>query len=284
MAWNDKKARDSDRDAAIEVVEAAWADGQIVEADRDKRVEELLRAQTIQEIKTYTHDLQPPAKDPSGLPRPAYGTATTVATVRPDVAVPTTGRTGSRLACGLLLLIPLGLVAAVVGIIAAVVSAVSSSDVLDPGESPGVGEVNALSAEGYAELIADLEEETGSSTVFEAVLYPKYAVLQVPVDDTTTRYEYRYWDGSLDEASSKSTTDYSRFDLRDVDPEVIVGLVEEARSRVEDPTSWYAIVRMPDDEYDNGTWISAYASNEYGESGYLGGDQAGNITWEPTPS
>ncbi len=168
-----------------------------------------------------------------------------------------------------------------IGVIAAVVS--STSGTLEPGEDPGIGEVNTMSEEGYAELIDDLESETGSSVVFEAVLYPGYAVMQVPVDATTNRYEYRYWDGSLDEATSKSTTDYTRFDLRDVDPDVIVGLVDEARSRVEDPTSWYAIVRQPDDEYDNGTWISAYATNEFGESAYLGGDQEGNITWEPSP-
>jgi hypothetical protein len=286
VAWNSKKARDSDRDAAIEVVEAAWADGQIVEADRDKRVEELLRAQTMQEINTYTQDLQPPAPDPSGAPRPAYGAATTIATVKPDVAaVPLKAQAGgSKVACGLMLLIPLGLIGAVIGVIAAIVSAVQSSNVLAPGEDPGIGQVNTMSQEGYAELIDDLVSQTGSSVVFEAVLYPGYAVMQVPVDSTTNRYEYRYWDGSLDEATSKSTTDYERFNLTEVDPAVIVALVDEARSRVEDPESWYAIVRRPDDEYDNGTWISAYATNEFGESAYLGGDLEGNITWEPPPA
>ena len=282
MAWNSKRARDGDRDDAIEVVEAAWADGQIVEADRDKRVEELLRAQTLQEIKTYTQDLQPPAPDPSGVPRPAYGAASTIATVKPDVAVPLkTQAGGSRIACGLMLLIPLGLIGAVIGIIAAVVSSVGGSDVLEPGEEPGLGQVNTMSAEGYAELIDDLVSETGSSEVFEGVLYPGYAVLQVPVDATSDRYEYRYWDGSLDEATSKSTTTYGRFDLTDIDPAVVVSLVDQARACVDDPESWYAILRRPDDEYDNGTWISAYASNEFGESCYLGGDLEGNITWQP---
>ena len=49
VAGNDKRARDQDRDRAIQVVEAAWADGQVVEADRDKRVESLLQAQTMAE-------------------------------------------------------------------------------------------------------------------------------------------------------------------------------------------------------------------------------------------
>lgn len=49
MSTSDWRARDQDRDAAIETVEAAWADGQIVEADRDHRVEALRRAQTLAE-------------------------------------------------------------------------------------------------------------------------------------------------------------------------------------------------------------------------------------------
>ena len=58
LSWTTERARDKDRDAAIEVVEAAWADGQIIEADRDKRVEQLLLAQTLDEIRMLTHDLQ----------------------------------------------------------------------------------------------------------------------------------------------------------------------------------------------------------------------------------
>lgn len=47
-----------------------------------------------------------------------------------------------------------------------------------------------------------------------------------------------------------------------------------------DPESWYAIIRAPG-EHDNGTWIYGYSSNQYQESGYLGTDRAGVVTWDP---
>ena len=95
MAGNDKRARDQDRDQAIEVVEAAWADGQIIEADRDKRVESLLQAQTMAEVQMLTHDLQLPKTPP---PPAQYGQAE----VEVDTPVPvaTTKRPGAARACG----------------------------------------------------------------------------------------------------------------------------------------------------------------------------------------
>ena len=148
------------------------------------------------------------------------------------------------------MLIPIGLVVGVIAIIAAIVSgvqsAVSDGDLpVTPGADPGRGEVNVLSAEGFADLVAALEEETGSSTVFEAVLYPGYAVVGVPVDATSDREHSFYWDGDLEETGSKSTTAYERFDLADIDPTVVVSVVDQARAKVEDPQSWYSIVRAP---------------------------------------
>ena len=284
MAGNDKRARDQDRDQAIEVVEAAWADGQIVEADRDKRVESLLQAQTMAEVQMLTHDLQLPKTPPPPAP---YGQAE----VEVDTPVPvaTTRRAGSSKALWLLLLlIPIGLVIGVIAIIAAIVSGVSSATdeddlPLTPGADPGRGEVNVLSADGFADLVAALEEETGSSTVFEAVLYPGYAVVGVPVDPTSEREHSFYWDGDLEETGTKTTTGYTRFDLADIDPDVVVSVVDQARAKVENPQSWYSIVRAPG-ESDNDTWIWGYATNEYGESGYLGSDKAGTITWDPDGS
>ena len=48
----------------LDAFEAAWAEGQIVEADRDKRVESLLQAQTMAEVQMLTHDLQLPRTPP----------------------------------------------------------------------------------------------------------------------------------------------------------------------------------------------------------------------------
>jgi hypothetical protein len=146
----------------------------------------------------------------------------------------------------------------------------------------GKGDPDVLSEAGYQDLLDAVEEETGGTTAFSAVLYPTYAVVELPVDRTTQREAYWYWDGSdLTDNDSKSTSSFPRTDLSRVDPAVIVDLVAQVRTKVEDPTSWYAIVRAPD---DSGAVVWVYASNEYSESEYLGARRDGTITYDSTKS
>jgi hypothetical protein len=128
--------------------------------------------------------------------------------------------------------------------------------------------------------MAALEEETGSTVAFSAVLYPTYAVVEVPVDATSQREEYWYWDGEdLTRNDNKSTSSYGRTDLSRIDAAVIVDLTDQVQKNVEEPTSYYAIVRSPDDDR---AVIWAYASNDYSESEYLGARRDGTITYDST--
>jgi hypothetical protein len=290
VSTSDRRARDKDRDAAIEIVEAAWADGQIVEADRDKRVEELLRAQTLHEIEMYVHDLQPPAAPrpapPGAAPPPLpplavveYGPPASAPRVTPS---PKPGRA--------LLVLPLVvLVVVVIAAVGAVLALVRTSDPVGiggpsgatyaPGVEPEGKDVNVLSVGGYDDLVTAVEEATGSSAAFSAVLYPAYAVLDLPVNGTSRRQGSWYWNGELSDNDSKGTSHYGRFDLRKVDPAVVVALVKKVRRLVEEPAAWYAIVRAPDED---GAMIYAYASNEYSESAYLAARRDGTITYDST--
>ena len=54
------RAKDADRDRFIELIEAAYVDGQLNSADRDLRVGRALSAETIDELQTLTRDLQLP--------------------------------------------------------------------------------------------------------------------------------------------------------------------------------------------------------------------------------
>jgi hypothetical protein len=102
----------------------------------------------------------------------------------------------------------------------------------------------------------------------------------VPVDATTQREKYYYWDGrDLTDQDSKSTSTDDRFDLQTVDPAVVVRLVQKVRRLSDEPTSWYAVVRAPD---DGGSMIWAYASNDYSESVYVGARRDGTITYNST--
>lgn len=262
-----EKARDSDRDAAIKLVEAAWAVGEIVEADRDKRVEQLQRAQSQDEIRMITHDIQSAAPEVPDVP---YG---------PPTSTPLTPAAPAK-ASKALILVPLAVVLVVaVAIIGGIVALAGGGvDAIDAGI--GGDEPDVLSEAGYDDLLAALEERTGSTTAFSAVLYPTYAVVEVPVDTSTQREEYLYWDGDeLTTNDMKSTSSFERTNLATVDPAVIVDLVAQVRELVEDPTTWYAIVRAPDADR---AVVWAYASNEYSESEYLAARRNGAITYDST--
>lgn len=290
----DRRARDKDRDAAIEVVEAAWADGQIVEMDRDKRVEELLRAHTLAEIDMLTRDLQPaaaPAHDPVPEPVPVvdYGPP-----LVPDGPAPTSladfsiapgaAARVAKLPKVLFLIPAVAVLVVVVGIVAALLVG-TSGDVDDFSfESPEVaveqpvGEV--LTVEGYDDLVAAVVEQSGRSQVFDAVLYPSYAVVSIPADATSEREESFYWDGTdLRSNQLKTMATTRRFDLGRVDGAVVIDLVERVRGLVADPTTWYAVIRAPDTDR---SMIWAYATDEYGESVYLGARRDGTVVYDST--
>ena len=57
---NEKRARDVDRDLAIDFVEAAWVDGQLTREEYDVRVDRLLRSRTVGELERELSDLQGP--------------------------------------------------------------------------------------------------------------------------------------------------------------------------------------------------------------------------------
>ena len=127
--------------------------------------------------------------------------------------------------------------------------------------------------DGFAELLTDLEEKTGRTEVFRVVLYPDYASLDVPAEARGKRSVSYYYDGSFRE-NTKSTTDQGRLDLRDVDITVALALLEQMRSLVDEPTSSYLIIEGPG-MFDQVPTISAYATNEFGEGGYIAADLTG---------
>jgi hypothetical protein len=72
----------------------------------------------------------------------------------------------------------------------------------------------------------------------------------------------------LNQQGKGKSTYPERADLRDLDAQVMLDLLEEIRGKVEDSTSSYFIFRRPT-QGDEGAWLSAYASNEFSEGGYV---------------
>lgn len=185
-----------------------------------------------------------------------------------------------------------GVVAVVVGI-AVVVFFVNRLD--DGGDRPGSGgtptstptpeepvAAEVLSSAGLANLVAAVEERTGTTKVFDATLYPTYAVLQLPVDRETARQQYFYWDGSkLEPHESFGRSTSGRMDLATIHAETMLRAVRLAQQQVEEPNSWYVIVNAPDDS--DPAVLYAYATNKYTEGGYVSVDARGKVvrrvTW-----
>ncbi|HQR27133.1 MAG TPA: DUF1707 domain-containing protein [Nocardioides sp.] len=259
-----KKARDADRDAAIEVVEAAYADGQITQPDYDLRVDRLLRAHTVGEVQGLVHDLRrDPDEEVTDVVEAVTGDSVAARPTRPLPTARPAARPGRALL----------LVAALVGgILLAVLVPIWLASRGGDGVSAGpVGlgdRTSLLTPSGYAFFVEELEGKTGSREAFSLVLYPGYAVVDVPVDETSQREFSWYFDGDWSEFGGAGTSTDDRFSVDQVDGTVIAEGIDQAKAGVEDATTWYAIVSAPD-RGSARTCVTAYASNDFQETSYV---------------
>ena len=122
-----------------------------------------------------------------------------------------------------------------------------------PGQAPGESGVNVHTVEGYTELVDALRDETDATYAFTAVLYPRYAVIQVPTG-TNNRYQSFYWNGEeLELQDIKGTTDDAQVDLSLVDPQLMIDMLNTVRGRLDNPENWYVIIG---DSFGSGPQIS----------------------------
>jgi hypothetical protein len=307
-----------DRGPAIAAVEAALKSGRIVQADRDRRIDQIKGAQSQTEIDMVVRDLLPPAPMDAPVVAPVqvgYGapmpgspatglpttqqiaqamalaratgttpTATTTATTATNIKIPKV----AFLLPTIIGIVVIGAFAA--GIFAFVGDAVNlvgdqgggitDSRTYAPGIEPQDG-INVLSVKGYQDLLGAIRDTSGGTVAFEAVLYPTYAVVELPVDDTSQRSNRFYWNGKLQSQESFDTSSEQRYDLSQLDPAVMVRLLKKVRALVESPTTWYAVIDAPDED---GAVLSVYASNAYSETAYLLAKPDGTITYQSVPT
>jgi hypothetical protein len=288
----DERADTSARNAAIKTVDQALKSGRIVQADHDMRVQQLESAQTMQDVDLVVRDLRAPgpaapptiapvAPTATGQQPPAgsqqwplvnYGPGAGSAGVA-DVAT-AVGKGGKAIGGIIAAII---LVAVIVPIAGAVIAFFAARDSFPdfgtvgptddttylPGQAPGEDGVNVHTVDGFNEMVDALRDETDATYTFSAVLYPRYASLQVPTG-TNNRYQNFYWNGEeLELQDIKGTTDAGQVDLSVVDPNQIVRMLETVRGRMDNPESWYVVIG---DSFGAGPQISAYASNDFSES------------------
>ena len=255
-----KKARDADRDAAIEVVEAAHADGQISRPDYDLRVDRLLRATTVGELQMLIQDLR--------LPEGEEVTEAVEVATAVDEASPPAARPRPNLSSAKIVLFAAAAVLALgLAIPLVLVSSGVSNEHVASGSAEAGSTVDLTSGRGFTRLVREVEAKTGSSTVFNAVIYPTYAVVEVPEDAQSQRSFGWYYNGEWDEWTGKGTAEEERFELDQINGRTLAALVKEARGLVDKPTTSYVIVNALG--RDHGVCMSVYAGNEHAETAYL---------------
>lgn len=137
--------------------------------------------------------------------------------------------------------------------------------------------IDVISAEGYADLLAAIEDETGDTAVFDATLYPTYATLDLPAAPRGRAETSWFWNGTLVSQQMQGTSESPRIDLATIDPAVLVRLVERARTElVRNPTTVYVVVRAPSGHRKSP--LIVHATNALGRSGYLAATSEGRIT------
>lgn len=266
------RARDIDRSLLCSALDAAYADGQLDGVEHRDRTAAAMSAKTVGELRALVEDLQLDEPLPPLAPRGA-------------VAEYDPGRSLRRWAVGA----GVATTVLVAGVIWAVWPATDVAPSAQGGgssvlaeEGGGVPAIVVSPAAlhtpgGLNGLIEAVRAEFGTTLVGDAVVYPDYAVLEMPVPGSPARALSYYYKGGFDEPTNASTRDPDEplADLSELDVEAVLGLVAGAPESlaVPDPTSRYLIVR----DTGGGAEVSVYASNEFGESGFLEAHADGSI-------
>jgi hypothetical protein len=251
------RAGRGDRKQARKLIDAAYAAGRLTAANRALRMDRVESAQTKGDLAILIRDLNGPAAAAgTAVPpvtttsptTPSQGTVSLGSAIPPDQlsamaskssSVPTTidlsGAMGSAMTgdnvkrvrrivlivlVGFLLLCGLG----IAGVVTAVFSGINN--IGDPGGGTPTSSVNLQTADGWSELVAAVDKETGTSRVYDAVIYPEYASINALVDEGAMRYVYR--DGTFQLFNSPVTPAQGKpIDLADIEPALIEGLPDK---------------------------------------------------------
>jgi len=259
------RARDDDRTTAIQVIEDAFADGQITREEYDVRLDKALRATRLRELDALLADLQ----DPGGKrwqPRLLTRRSTPVAPASIATASPAKKP-------GAAILVPLVAVLVLVIVLAprlfddhSLPAGPSLTDTADRSVQP-------LTETGYREFLTALKAREGDLVVFSVRVHKEGVDVDVPVDVTTRHYQSLTWDGQWQDRDSTGTSETARFDLGRIDPALIARASQTAAGLVEEPDTFQVTVTAP--SVDDAACVSSYASNRYDDSAGASFDCAG---------
>lgn len=304
---------DSERAGLEARVRAAADAGRIGAADRDIRLGNVRSAQSRAELDLMGRDLDqleassattattriPPAPVPTGSP----GAATPYGTFDPGDAqkgprVEVSGNPRAVLLIVAVAVVVLGL-AAFVAVIAHHDSSSGSSALPpaetsgpDPGTSPSPGATPSkgstttgdysLTAAGIRGFLATYQNKFGTPRVVDLVMYPDYAVVDVPVAGGRGRqasWIYRPSSGWTSAGGVRAVFPGSgTVNTRRLNVDALVRNIARARAtlKVETPTTTYVILRFIR-RIDAVPAVDIHVANNFQESGYLATTLTGRV-------
>jgi hypothetical protein len=260
------RARDADREEAIDFIEAAYSDGQLTREEYDVRTGKALQAQRISDLDRLVRDLQQPGatRVAARLTRLAEATGRPAPTrTQVTMATALTGWTRRFLVA-----------AGVIALTAFVVLFLLPWTLRDSGgadlpEEPKA--VDLLTADGFRTFVDAVEAMTGDTVVFDAfVTTDHYGGVTAPADATSGRYVQWTWRDTefVGDESTGRDDDAIRFDLGRIDADAIPGLVEQAGELVEEP-DWFSVNIGSDPFEVKGRCYRIAVSNRFDETADL---------------
>lgn len=265
---SDFRARDTDRDRALEVLESAYADGQLGDADRDLRVSRARAAETLDELASLTRDLRvTAARDVS--PVSASSTPDRPAARRPAPS----GRALAALVIAVVALLGLGVASTLLATFSSSVDQSSQAPSPSPIESVDVqtdGAGFAMTPGQVRKLLTSYERRFGTLDSYSVVLNSERAIVQVPVKGPRPRYARWLYDGAWRRLATTTAvlSPAQVFDLGALDVRQLFGNVAKAERalNVEGGSLTHVVVHRWDDDVAT---VNLYVANMFNESGYL---------------
>lgn len=269
------RAKDADRERYVDIIEAAYVDGQLGEQDRELRVSRALTAQTLDELDALTRDLQdrPVVVAPRG--------ASTAAAPRGAGLV--VGGAVAVIAIAVLLILGAAGVAlfSVTGVSDEPPGVVISGEAVPvPVEERVVAERPSfeMTAPEVRRFLRAYEREFGTLEAYDVGFYPTRVGVQVPVRGSRPRYERWTWDGgwTQDTEAAGVTGPREVVDLGTLDVRRLFANISTARKslRVERGRVTHVLFHRWQDEAPS---VNIYIGNSFGESGYLRTTPSGDV-------
>ncbi|MBP1162074.1 hypothetical protein ABIC28_002691 [Rhodococcus sp. PvR044] len=241
------RARDVDRAAVCDVLDAAYSDGQLSDVEHRHRTEATRSARTLADLDRLVRDLQ----------------------VHPDLhdAVPTPpSLRDARWAVAL---------SAAVVLVCGIVVVTSARDHDEPATAAATT-TELTTAAGLGRMLDEIAHQLGNSEVDQLTVYPEYATFSRPVPSKpglAQRYEYQVEKGQAritENGTSSNRTEGVPINLAELRPNVprVIGLLHGADRtlRVDDPTR----IHMEAKRGDDGPVVSIHLWNEdAGAQGFL---------------